>query len=31
MITANTDDPEGAAGSNRLAYVGQDLKLQDMN
>ena len=26
MITANTDDPEGAAGSNRLAYVGQDLE-----
>jgi simple sugar transport system substrate-binding protein len=26
VITANTDDPEGAAGSNRLAYVGQDLE-----
>jgi|TARA_B100000959_G_scaffold285563_1_gene360706 simple sugar transport system substrate-binding protein len=26
VITANTDDPEGAAGSNRLAYIGQDLE-----
>ena len=26
VITANTDDPEGAAGSSRLAYVGQDLE-----